>query len=289
MKKIIILMASVALTTMVSAQMTELTNNTNAMQVYGVGLRVGAGSFRQNGDDLSAKMGINGAVDGVYTYYFKRSKKASPFWGIRTGVSVAYGQNKVNADEINQSYTLIADNAGSNVNILYNTKVTDVEETNRQLSVEVPIMASMLYKQLFANLGVRVGIPVMSKYKQTIGTASIAGTVSDDDFEVVIPDKVALGKVEETSFNDKLDAASFKMSLAFEGGYVFVVGGNWLSVGAYFNMGLVSNYDGGSDNLISCDVSSIPATVTVNSLTKACSDKMADLNFGVKASFCWHK
>lgn len=288
MKKIIISIASIALATVANAQMSDLTTNTGQIQVVGAGLRVGAGSFMQNGDDISAKMGFSGAVDGVYGLYFKRKDKTKPYFGIRSGLSVAYAQNKVSADEFSDSYKVEKDN----INISYNNMLSNLEETNRQLSVEVPVMASMIYKRLFANLGVRIGIPVMSKYKLTIGGNNIAATISDDGnfSNIEIDNAEALGKLESTSFDGKIDdAASFKMSLAFEGGYVFTVANNWLSVGAFFNYGLVSNYDGGKGYVVECNPESIPATINVNSLTQSRSDKMNDMSFGVKAAYCWPK
>ncbi len=289
MKKTIILATAVALATIANAQMSNLTTSTGSVQVVGAGARLGAGSLMQDGDNLTKKMGFNGAVDGVYTYYFARKDKSKPFFGIRSGLSVAFAQNTVTANEINQDYKLTKVNSVDNkeVSITYNTCVANVEEKNNQLSVEIPVMASMLYNRIFANVGVRVGIPIMSKYKQTIGEASVIAHL--DDYDVDVPNEVVFGKVEGTSYNDKLEAASFKLDLSIEGGYVLTLGKNWLSLGAYFNYGLMSNYDGGDGHLVDCDVENIPAVVTVNSLTKSRADKMGDMNFGVKAAFCWPK
>ena len=293
MKKIIISIASIALATVANAQMSELTTNTGQMQIVGAGLRVGAGSFRQNGDDLSAKIGFSGAVDGVYGFYFKRKSTARPYIGIRSGLSIAYTQNKVSADNISDKYTINSNIDGNNLTFNYTTNIVDLEETNRQLSIEVPIMASAIYKRLFANLGVRIGIPVVSKYKLTFENSSStiqANIVEEGVFDIPTENTKAFGKLEESSSNDKIDgAASFKMSLAFEGGYVFTIAKNWLSVGAFFNLGLVSNYDGGKGQVVESDPREIPATVKINSLTGSRSDKMNDLSFGVKAAYTWPK
>lgn len=289
MKKIIISIVSLALASMASAQLKDLTTNTDKFQIVGAGLRVGGGSYMQTGDGLTASLGLNGAVDGVYGFYFARSDKSKPYIGIRSGLSIAYGQNKVTASEVSQTYkATFVDGEKGNLDVTYRTIATDVEETNSRIALEVPVMASAIYKCFWANLGVRVGIPIISNYKQDLASASVTAQVTDgQNFDMPIENSLALGRVDGKSFDDKLEGPSFNVSLAFEGGYAMEVAGNWLMLGAYFNYGLVNNFDGGKVNHIDCDLNSLPANVTVNSLTKSCADKMGEMSFGIKASYNW--
>lgn len=286
MKKLIISIASVALAISAGAQIPDLTTNTDKLQIVGAGLRGGLGSFMQDGTGLSTKFGVNGAVDGVYCFYFQRKDSDHPYIGIRSGLSVAYGQNKVTADDVVATFETEKDG----IKISYKSPIKDIEETNRQLSIEVPIMASAIYKSFWANLGVRVAVPIITKYKQEIGDGSgiVANITDNENFDLDVENAYVLGRLESNSFDgDFNNAASVKILAAFEGGYAFDIAGQWLAVGLYFNYGVYSNYDGGNGGHVDANVDELPAKISLNSVTESYSDKMNDMSFGIKASYNW--
>lgn len=276
-----------------NAQMTDLVTASDPFQVVGAGMRVGVGSLMQDGANIERSMGLNAAVDGQYTYYFANSGKSKPIFGIRSGLAFAFTNNSVSMSDYALEQELTVKDGSKDLKLKYDLTVQGIDEKISQLSIEVPVMASMMYKQLFANLGVRVGIPVISKYKQTLDGYSTSVTITD--YNISIKNSKALGCISESEADkkDSFEGASFNLSLAFEGGYTFVIAQNWLSVGAYVDFGLVNNYDGGKGSLLDVDFTTldpqnnIPATATVNSLTKSSADKLGNFDAGIRAVYSW--
>jgi len=292
MKKLIISLASMALAvTSANAQMSDLVTSTNPFQLVGAGLRIGAGSLKQEGFDIKSGMGLNTGIEGEYSYYFYSLGKSKPFIGVRTGLAVSFTNNSVSKDAYEYS---LPEFAQDGVKMAYSLKSSKIDEKNSQIAIEVPIMGSVLYKQLYGNLGVRIGIPIVSKYKITMNDPTT--TITLTDYDVTIKDSKVLGgsiPASESSKSDSFDGASFNMSLAFEGGYMLEIGENWLSIGAYFDYGLVNNFSAGKGNLVDVDFSTLdpkeskPATVSVNSLTQSHAEKMGFFDVGVRAVYSW--
>lgn len=290
MKKLIISAASLVLAVVcANAQMTELVSSTGPFQTVGSGARLGMGSMMQSGDDLSSAMGFNGALEGQYTYYFARKGKNAPYFGVRSGLSISYLQNTVKQGKFEEVYTINADKH----NLTYSISANSLEEKNRQLSVEVPLMATCMYKQLFFSLGVKAGIPMMSKYNLTMSDPMTS--VKVEDYGVQIDNAPVLGGFSESKIDvkDKLDASTFNMSIAFEGGYTMKFMNNWLSLGLYFDYGIVNNFSAGDGKIVKIDMTTInastqtPATVSVESMTKTLADKMGNMDFGIRAIYSW--
>ncbi|MCQ2228230.1 MAG: hypothetical protein MJZ13_00610 [Bacteroidales bacterium] len=296
MKKFIISLASLALAaSSANAQLSDLVTSTTPFQVVGAGMRVGVGSLKQEGFGIQNGMGVNAGIDGVYTYYFKSLGKSKPFIGVRSGLGVSLTNNNVSRSSYEVKFSdIVVKDKDKDVKMSYQLISSNIDEKNTQIAIEVPIMGSVLYKQLYGNLGVRIGIPVVSKYKITMDAPTTVITL--EDYGVTINDSKVLGGYipeSESSKSGDFDGATFNLSLAFEGGYVFEMGGNWLCVGAYFDYGLVNNFSAGGSNLVDVDFSPLsqtpsgPATVSVNSLTQSHAEKMGFFDVGVRATYSW--
>ncbi|MCQ2202032.1 MAG: PorT family protein [Bacteroidales bacterium] len=256
----------------------------------GAGMRVGFGSMMQKADVESDRTkGFDGAVDGVFNYYFHHRNTKLPFFGVRTGLSVGYKQNSISMP-IDLTYKTV-DSEGRS--ITYHVLADNVKETDRQMSLELPVMFAAWYKNIFANLGLRVGIPAVSRYEQKMGNHSVTATF--DDYDVSLTDELVTGKIslDDTRMKAKLDAAGFNLCLALEGGYEFDFLGNRLSAGIYVDYGLVDNYKGNGAHFADADPSVIdpstntPASVVVNTLTDSYVSSVGIFDIGVRAVYSW--
>lgn len=257
----------------------------------GAGMRVGFGSMMQKADVESDRTkGFDGAVDGVFCYFFDQRNKKLPFFGVRTGLSVGYKQNSISMP-IDLTYKTIDAEGRS---ITYHVLADKVKETDRQMSLELPVMFAAWYKNFFANLGLRVGIPAVSRYEQKMmGNYSVTATF--DDYDVSLTDELVTGKIslDDTRMKAKLDAAGFNLCLALEGGYEFNFLGNQLSTGIYVDYGLVDNFKGNGAYFADADPSVIdpstntPASVAVHTLTDSYVSSVGIFDIGVRAVYSW--
>lgn len=286
MKAVInIVIALVLMTGVSSAQ-----SRNSSTWSLGVGARVGLGSMMQKSDEESSDRtkGFDGAAEGVFTYYFQQSNTKMPLMGIRTGLSLGYRQNSLTMDKVDLTYT-VADAQGNK--ILYQATAEDVKETDRQFAVEVPVMFAAYYNRIFANVGLRVGIPMMSRYSQTMSNPTLTATY--EEYDVTIYGDRVTGQVSTADNNKKakLDASSFNLCLSFEAGYTFNILGSQLQAGIYADYGLVDNYKCKRDNFTDADPSKIdgasntPASVVVHSLTDSYVDNVGIFCMGVRAVY----
>lgn len=264
-------------------------NSKNKKWSLGAGLRLGIGSMMQKSEDSSNDntKGFDGAAEGVFIYYFTK-KYDAPLFGVRTGLSLGYRQNSIMMDDIDLTYQS-KDALGNS--ITYHATAKDVKETDRLFSVEIPVMCAMKYYRYYANLGVRMGIPLLSRYKQTMKDPSLTATY--DDFEVTLRDEKVSGVVsnDDQKQKAKLDAASFSLNASLEGGYTFTVLGRDLRVGIYMDYGIVDNFKGKGNNFTDADPSTIdgatstPTSVVVHSLTDSYVNKVGLFCGGVRAVY----
>lgn len=290
MKKItyIVLLLSLLCANAVAQRISD--GNSSRWWSVGAGARVGFGSMMQKADVESDRTkGFDGAVDGVFNYYFNQKNKKLPFFGVRTGISVGYKQNSISMP-VDLTYNT-KDAEGRS--ITYHVVADNVKETDRQMSLELPVMFAAWYKNIFANLGLRVGIPAVSRYEQKMGEHSVTATF--DDYGVSLRDELVTGKIslDDTRMKAKLDAAGFNLCLAFEGGYEFSFLGNQLSAGIYVDYGLVDNFKGNGNLFADADPSVInpttntPASVVVHTLTDSYVNSVGIFDIGVRAVYSW--
>ena len=257
----------------------------------GAGMRVGFGSMMQKSDVESDRTkGFDGGIDGVFCYFFPQRNTKLPHFGVRTGVSMGYKQNSISMP-VDLEYTTVD---AEDRKVTYHVLADNVKETDRQMSLELPVMFAAWYKNIFANLGLRVGIPAVSRYEQKMsGNHSVTATF--DDYGVSLKDELVTGKIslDDTRMKSKLDAAGFNLCLALEGGYEFNFLGNQLSAGIYVDYGLVDNFKGSGDNFADADPTAIdassntPATVVVHTLTDSYVSSVGIFDIGVRAVYSW--
>jgi len=258
----------------------------------GVGARMGLGSMMQDSEDVSSdrSAGFDGAGEFVFTKYFKYGKGGTSCFGLRTGLSLGYRQNSIKMGNVDLTYK--AKDAEGN-DITYHVTAKNVKETDRQFALEIPVLFAMSFDRIYTNVGLRFGIPAMSRYSQTMEDPSILATY--DDYEVTLRDETVTGKVsnDDKSQKAKLDASSFNMCLSLEAGYDLHI--LPVSVGIYVDYGLVDNYKGKGAHFTDADPSAIdgatstPTSIVVHSLTDSYVDNVGIFCVGVRGVYTLKK
>lgn len=256
----------------------------------GAGARMGLGSMMQKSDEVSSDRtkGFDGAGELVFTSFLSRGKTDMMRYGFRTGLSLGYRQNSIKMGNIDLTYS--AKDAEGNA-ITYHATAKNVKETDRQFALEIPVMFAVAYNRLFGNVGLRFGIPAMSRYSQTMEDPSLSATY--DEYEVTIRDEKVTGVVSNDDKNQKaeLDASSFNMCVSLEAGYEFKVIGHVIQAGIYVDYGLVDNFKGKGCNFTDADPTAIdgatstPTTVIVHSLTDSYVSNVGIFCVGVRGVY----
>lgn len=288
MKRILYIVIVCALASVVASAQSRNSRNWS----LGAGIRVGLGSMMQKSEEESSDRtnGFDGSAEGVFTYYFSQSKGNFPQFGFRTGLSLGFRQNTLTMDNIDHSYS-VEDGQGNS--ILYHVTAEDVKETDRQFAVELPVMFATYYNRIYANIGFRVGIPLMSRYNQTMSNPVLTATY--EKYGVTIEGERVTGKLTSEDINQKakLDASTFNLCLSLEAGYTFDLIGGKLLAGMYADYGLVDNYKGKGEHFTDADPTTIngatntPATVVVHSLTDSYVNNVGIFCMGLRAVYAW--
>ena len=255
---------------------------------FSIGVRGGTASLMQNftnNENGKWNAGYNALLDLQYAYYFKKKNPEAAYWGIRTGVSVGYMANGAKSG-INDQYS-ITDVEGDNIN--YTVTADKVVENDAQIQVEIPIMATVLYKGLFANFGPKVVLPVFSHYSQKVTNPNVIADFTD--YSVVVPNEVITGMVTDDQTKGKWDNSKFNLMLTAEIGYEWTLKNkNSFGIGAFANYSVLNTYknDASLESLI--QVTTKPgenpnnpqAIVDLFSVTESYVDKMGYFDCGVK-------
>ncbi len=255
-----------------------------------MGFRGGVASLLQETDFGGKwKPGYNVAFDLQYAYLFERSRTSKPFWGIRTGLSVNYVSSSYEG-ELNNRYKT-TDASGDVLN--YAITADKFKETDNQVQLQIPLMATMTYKGFMLNAGTRFAFPVYSSYKQTLNNAHITATY--EKYGVPIIDDMLTGKFSDDQLNQKgkWDAPKFQLFLSAELGYSFTFyGGNCITVALYADCSVYNGYKGASSSdksfvsvsQIGLDPANPCAKVTVNPIMNNYAKSIGYFDFGLRIS-----
>lgn len=252
---------------------------------FTVGVR---GAFASTMAQPSAvPLGFDVLLDLQYAHYWAADQDKIRL-GIMTGLSAGYMSTTRN-QAWDQTYVANTDDG----DVEYHITADNIQETNHQLQLEVPLMFSMITnKGLFFNVGPRFLLPAYTPYKQVITNGNVVAT--DLQTGVVIPNNPVYGQLSEEQVNQKGKGEQqfdLTMTLGFELGYEFKLkSGNSIGLGAFLNYGVYSMYSNkalGSaiDVTAPSKQADQNAVVNVESLTNAYTEKMGHLDAGVKVSF----
>ena len=252
---------------------------------FSVGVR---GAFASSmAKPATTPLGFDVLLDLQYAHYWAADQDKIRL-GIMTGLSAGY-MSTTRSQAWDETYVAKTDDG----DIEYHVTADNIQETNHQLQLEVPLMFSMITaKGLFFNVGPRFLLPAYTPYKQVITNGNVVAT--DLQTGVVIPNNPVYGQLSEEQVNQKGKGEQqfdLTMTLGFELGYEFKLkSGNSIGLGAFLNYGVYSMYSNkplGSaiDVTAPSKQDDKNAVVNVESLTNAYTEKMGHLDAGVKVSF----
>lgn len=252
---------------------------------FSVGVR---GAFASSmAKPATTPLGFDILLDLQYAHYWAADQDKIRL-GIMTGLSAGY-MSTTRSQAWDETYVAKTDDG----DIEYHVTADNIQETNHQLQLEVPLMFSLITaKGLFFNVGPRFLLPAYTPYKQVITNGNVVAT--DLQTGVVIPNNPVYGQLSEEQVNQKGKGEQqfdLTMTLGFELGYEFKLkSGNSIGLGAFLNYGVYSMYSNkalGSaiDVTAPSKQADQNAVVKVESLTNAYTEKMGHLDAGVKVSF----
>ena len=251
---------------------------------FSVGVR---GAFASTMAQPSAlPLGFDVLLDLQYAHYWAADQDKIRL-GILTGLSAGYMSTTRN-QAWDEQYVANTDDG----DVEYHITADNIQETNHQLQLEVPLMFSMITnKGLFFNVGPRFLLPAYTPHKQVITNGNVVAT--DLETGVVIANNPVYGQLSEEQVNQKGKGEQqfdLTLTLGFELGYEFKLkSGNSIGVGAFLNYGVYSMYSNkalGSaiDVTAPSKQADTNAVVKVESLTNAYTEKMGHLDAGIKVN-----
>ena len=203
--------------------------------ILGFGPRGGMSSFLPKTErwpaSRPANLGYNASFDIDYT--FAMINKKGYGFGIRTGVSAGYTSNGQNVYLVEHTpYTDLYGNL-----IEYTITAKSVNEVNSQLIIEVPVQFNIRVHGFYADLGVRLQVPMIPSFTQKIENVNIDAYYPQ--YDVHVANDMSTGLLAEAEFNKKgtWDSSKFGVLVAGEIGYYIP-----LSTHLMLGLGLYGGY-----------------------------------------------
>ena len=260
---------------------------------FTIGIRAGAASMLQQmvNKDAKSRFGFDVLLDLQYAHYWQTKKEHKV--GLLTGLSFGLAQGGMKAPVSTNEYT-VTDPDGMQAH--YTVTAENVQERDRQLQLEVPLMFSLVAKNgVFFNIGPRFLLPVYTPYKATLENPYIDAYFEQTDVHVT--NEVITGLMKDDQLVGKgttENKLKLNITLGAELGYEWEFKNKQsLGLGVYANYGLYSMFKQNAQDLKSLITvtPSIPSTVTTNSATEAWTEKQGFVDVGIKLAyhFNWWK
>lgn len=257
----------------------------HAQSVLSFGLRGGLDFMMPKSECAAkAKLGIAENFDLGYTYYWNTRNNGD--WGIHTGVSIGYAQNRTFL-EFTQQYT--------NYDYLHNemlyTTSGTIDAKLRRFYVEIPLMAAFRHNGFVTQLGIKGQSAIWSRATQNLVSPMIDAYYVQ--YDVHVTNELVTGIVADQDLekSDANIAPRLNLLLAARIGYEFKIGySGSLGIMAYvdYNVWNTSSYQTGQRVI---DVSPITNTaspvpnVLVNPAFSSLISRINPLQVGI--SICY--
>ena len=248
-----------------------------------IGLRGGIASTVAKPATLP--VGYEVLLDLQYAHYWAADKDKIRL-GLLTGISAGYmtTNRSQNWDE-----TFVANTSDGDVK--YHVTADNIQEINRQVNLEVPVMFSMITNDgIYLNVGPRIMMPVYTPYVQTITNCNIVAT--DIQTGVVVPNNPVYGYLRDEQAVQKGRAEhqfDLVLSLGLDFGYEFKFkSGNSFGLGVYANYGVFSTYSNRELKpviAVTAPNNDVIGSVQVESLMNAYTNKIGHLDAGIKLTY----
>lgn len=255
----------------------------NRYDRFTIGLRGGASSLLHNADKGNWTCGGDVVLDLQYAHYWTKEGRPVDL-GLIVGLGVGYQQSGLKVGYDSTAFTK------SNVN--YTVIAKDINETDRQIQLEVPLMFSLIHeKGLFFNIGPKFMIPVYAPYQQSVDQNGTHISAYFPEYGVTVIDNEVTGQYtgQQPEANNGIQFNINVMATA-EIGYEWVLkSGNSLGLGAYANYSVFNTFKNttSSEGLfnLTAPTDDSKAVLDVLSATHTYTDKLGYFDAGVKVAY----
>ena len=209
MKKSILILLSLSLCTLLSAQVKNYIGATGELGEYSLMTKVGGADFANKDYNLFG-LGISTSVGGTYEMAVKH-------FILNLGLQVGVAHPSLAIPDMQKTLKDVVDDEGDKLNYIY--RQTDRRDAYTSLSLQVPVMIGMHFDHFYMAAGVKVGISFL-------GSNSVKTNISSaGDYEKFIDEFSDMPEhlyYNNLSFS-KHGSTSFSPSVMphFEIGYVF--------------------------------------------------------------------
>jgi len=270
MKKIIILLFAITSTAHIFAQVTH------EFSINGGG---GLSTLNYKLSSGQKTLGFGGDFGLGYTCIFGK------YVGIQVGAGLGLYNSKANLNDSEVITPNLADSDGD-VFDMY-TKLANYEEIYKTMFINIPIMAQVQVKKFYAMGGIKIGIPLSSKYNVSDASLTNKGYYPEYDNWAIKPAFAGFG-----TFHSQSSEGNLKMgvsaTLAIEAGMKWEVGKIMaIYVGAYFDYG-VNNILKENKPFINY-INTLPAEFSSNSALPYVTEKVNLMAAGLKLRFALKK
>jgi hypothetical protein len=225
------------------------------------------------------QLGGGGEFGFGYTCFFIKTV------GLRIGVDFAFYNAKAMLDGATVTSSGLVDSEGDIFNMI--TKLSNYNETQKALFLNVPIMAQFQTKKFYLLGGVKLGVPVKGKFSVTDATLTNSAYYPKYDNTLTEPAFAGLGAFPNINAEGKLPL-QLSVALSLETGIKWEVGDFYaIYAGLYFDYGL-NNITKPGAPFINYN-SNEPANFTNNCAALYLTEKMNVLALGVKVRFAFIK
>ena len=278
MKKIILLILTVAITALAAAQ------DKQEISVY---LGAGSSSLKYDLDQSGDRSSQFGPLFGIgYTY------KLNSTWGLVSGLEMAVYKSEFSSDELKDRY-MTQDNYGNDFE--WRLSLHNIKENQKGTYLNVPVMVQFTPQsmdKLYVNLGFKVGIPLSGKYESEYTKLVASGYYPETDAEYTDIDFRGFGEFGGSSAKGDLDFGVAFMLSAECGMKLNLSNSMRLYLGGYVDYGLNNIVKENAEGRIISYVKNNPTDFTYNSLangiytdgenTNPFMDKIVPFAFGLK-------
>ena len=201
-------------------------------------------------------------------------------WGIHTGLRLGLYGAKAQVNNEKAETKNLTDDEGDDF-ILY-TLLTGYKETQRAMSLNIPVMALYLIEPYYVMAGVKINIPLTGKYKSKDATLTNEAYYIDYENWLKTQTFAGYGEFRGKKSDGSVDLGVTVM-LSLEGGYKWRLNSQFvLYTGAYFDYGLNNTFKGTQTQFVNYDRNN-PSGFTTNSVMSSFAQKVHLIAFGLTA------
>lgn len=142
--------------------------------------------------------------------------------GLRTGLNVSYSRIRMTTNSSDKFTN--TDYDGSQMD--YSVVCNNVNYTQRQANLELPIMFALTANGLCFNVGAKLMTPVWNRYQQRIGDAEISVYYRDLGVTIVNDPSTGMLTVDQTKMSGVAALPRLYIGLSAEIGYLWNLSGN---------------------------------------------------------------